>query len=106
MVKVGGQGSSKSFFGPLGEFLSPEDALWEDYDLYHRCAGEKQLCGNQFPLVNRIFFKALQGARKKTHVSRRSTRKQKTLPVQARSHSAAHTTVYIPCKYNRVLRFF
>lgn len=106
MVKAGGQGSSQSFFGPLGEFLSPEDVLREDHDLYHRCAGEKQLCGNQFPLVNRILFKALQGARKKTHISRRSTRKQKALSMQAQSHSAAHTTVYISCKCNRVLRFF
>lgn len=44
--------------------MSSEAALWEGSDLYHRCAGEKQLCRNQFSLVNRILFKALLGEKK------------------------------------------
>lgn len=56
----GRMGTLQGFFW-FWEFTSSEDALQESYDLCHRCAGEKQLCGNQFSLVNRIFFKALQG---------------------------------------------
>lgn len=59
----GREGESSRSFSVLRVY-ELEDALQEGSDLYHRCAGEKQLCGNQFSLVNRILFKALQGEKK------------------------------------------
>ena len=89
-------GNCPGFFW-FWEFENSEDALQEGCDLCHRCAGEKQLCENQFSLVNRVFLKAIQGEKL-----------EQTLLegllwggmhfVQTWFHLSPHIKLYLPCK--------